>query len=135
MKNKNGFTLVEIISVVVILGVLALIAVPAVSGYITNSRKTNYSTTILSYLQTVKGDYDMGTYGDKIYDNELMIVPIKLVKLEKGGSTESPFGSYLYNKRRNPRTFRADHREQSQKERYRSILRFSEAGAYGIQRI
>lgn len=98
MKNKNGFTLVEIISVVVILGVLALIAVPAVSGYITNSRKTNYSTTILSYLQTVKGDYDMETYGDKIYDNELMIVPIKLVKLEKGGSTESPFGSYLYNK-------------------------------------
>ena len=59
MKNKNGFTLVEIISVVVILGVLALIAVPAVSGYITNSRKTNYSTTILSYLQTVKGDFSV----------------------------------------------------------------------------
>lgn len=98
MKNKNGFTLVEIISVVVILGVLALIAVPAVSSYITSSRKTNYSATILSYLQTIEGDYEMETYGDKVSDNLLMIVPIKLIKLEKGGSTESPFGSYIYSK-------------------------------------
>ena len=31
--NRKGFTLVELIAVVVVLGIIALIAVPAVSGY------------------------------------------------------------------------------------------------------
>jgi prepilin-type N-terminal cleavage/methylation domain-containing protein len=41
-KIKKGFTLIEIIAVVVILGVLALIIVPSVSGYIANTRKETY---------------------------------------------------------------------------------------------
>ena len=43
MKDRKGFTLIEIIAVVIIIGVLALIVVPSVSGYIFNSRKTAYS--------------------------------------------------------------------------------------------
>ena len=37
--NKKGFTLVEIIVVLVILAILAAIAVPAVLGYVDESKK------------------------------------------------------------------------------------------------
>ena len=43
MKDRRGFTLVEIIAAVIIIGVLALIIVPSVSGYIKNSRNTAYN--------------------------------------------------------------------------------------------
>ena len=39
LKNNKGFTLVEIIVVLVILAILAAIAVPAVLGYVDESKK------------------------------------------------------------------------------------------------
>lgn len=38
LKNNKGFTLVEIIVVLVILAILAAIAVPAVLGYVDESK-------------------------------------------------------------------------------------------------
>lgn len=38
MKNKNGFTLIELISVIIILGIIGLITVPAVNDTIQSSK-------------------------------------------------------------------------------------------------
>ena len=45
MKNK-GFTLIEIISVIIIIGVIMVIAVPSVSSYITNARKDTFIVSL-----------------------------------------------------------------------------------------
>ncbi len=43
MKNRKGFTLVELLAVIVILGILTLITVPIVSNYISDSRQKTYT--------------------------------------------------------------------------------------------
>ena len=40
MRNKNGFTLVELLAVIVILGVIALIAIPSYNNYIKKTKDT-----------------------------------------------------------------------------------------------
>lgn len=39
LKNKKGFTLVELVVVIAILAILALILVPSISGYVSNAEK------------------------------------------------------------------------------------------------
>ena len=61
MKNKTGFTLVELLAVIVILGVLLLIAVPAVTNIIDNTKKKAFITDCKAYLQAAK--YNNATEG------------------------------------------------------------------------
>ena len=45
MKKEKGFTLIELLAVIIILGILMIIAIPSVTSYINNSRKSAYVDT------------------------------------------------------------------------------------------
>ena len=46
MKNKKGFTLVELIGVVILIGLIALIAIPSVDYVITKTKDNAYDRTL-----------------------------------------------------------------------------------------
>ena len=100
-KNNKGFTLVELLAVIVILGLLMAIAIPSVTKYITESRRKALVTTIDSYvsalsLQVNDGEYSFTgskvTYGSASH-HLVYAVPIECIALEKGG--DNPFGNWM----------------------------------------
>ena len=90
MKNKKGFTLVELLAVIVILALIMGIAVVAMSGVIDSSEKNSARRTAANIIDGVRtklmleGELETGTY---YFTNAI---------LEKGG-VSSPFGgNYTY---------------------------------------
>ena len=92
--NKKGFTLIEIIAVIIILGILLIITIPLVQNYITGSGKASMAQTASAFLETAKAEYEMGEYGSLLEDDEVMLIPISHIELEKGNTDESKFGVY-----------------------------------------
>ena len=91
MKNKKGFTLIELLAVIIILGILMIIAIPAVTEYISSSRKNAYITTASRYIDGVRNKINAAEI--PVYDKEATYyIPGSCVSMEKGG--KSPYGDW-----------------------------------------
>lgn len=101
MKKKNGFTLVEVLGVIVILGLLALLVIPAIDKTVKESNQTLYQAQLSTIIEGAKN-----WSSDHI--NELPInngsITVTLEILQAGGYvpldiknpiTEQPFPSDL----------------------------------------
>lgn len=54
LKNRKGVTLVELLAVIVIMGIIAAIAVPAIGGLIENSRIRAIEGTVTSMQEAAR---------------------------------------------------------------------------------
>ena len=52
--NSKGFTLIELLAVITIMGILMMVAIPAVSRTIENSRRDTFMDTALAYINAAK---------------------------------------------------------------------------------
>ena len=94
--NKKGFTLIELLAVIIILGILMIIAIPSVTSYIQNSRKSAYVDTAVNYADSVMKEVNSGK-NLKLYSTDtLYMIAVgndkdsSCVTVESGG--QSPFG-------------------------------------------
>lgn len=67
MQNNKGFTLVELLVIIIILAIIAFITVPQVQGFTENARKGAAKSSVLYYVEafektTVAGLADTADY-------------------------------------------------------------------------
>lgn len=81
-KNKKGFTLVELLAVIVILGVLLLIAVPAIQNVIENSRQKAFLSQTKLAIENVETMLSASDITEK--PSTTCSIPVTSIKLERG---------------------------------------------------
>lgn len=64
--NRKGFTLIELLAVITIMGILMLVAIPAVSRTIENTRRDTFASTAKSYIKAVRDEIA----ADNIYTDD-----------------------------------------------------------------
>src|SRR5688572_13793501 len=64
-KRKAGFTLIELMIVVAIIGVLAAIAIPAFLGYMTRSKTSEAGSNLKNMFQLAAGYYANENWADR----------------------------------------------------------------------
>ena len=70
MKNKNGFTLVELLAVIAILAILVIIALPNVMGMFNTAKENSFKTEIKEVFKTAQQTWmqdSMYSTGEVVY--------------------------------------------------------------------
>ena len=108
--NKKGFTLVELLAVIVVLAIVMGLAVVAITGVLDNARKATFVTDAKSFLEGARNivtsaemnsllDGNAGTYAVACDSSTIPTsteIPISAIKVQQGGD-KSPYGN-LYDK-------------------------------------
>ena len=119
MNNRKGFTLVEVIAVVVILGVILMIAVPSITGLSNRSKEKQITEDAKMFEELVKAKIESdttieisGTATDKFtlksiegklsadYDEDYSYVEVRECKYNDNNNKYScsTYDTYLYPK-------------------------------------
>ena len=91
MKNNKGFSLIELLAVIVILGVLMIIAIPSVTNYIQNSRKNTYISTVRGLIDGARALVSSGKL--RMNDTDVSYyIPSSCITTENDSKT--PYGEF-----------------------------------------
>ena len=89
--NKKGFTLIELLAVIIILGILMIIAIPSVTKYISDSRKSAYIDTAKEIIGGTRNIVNEGKLG--MYDTSVTYyIPSSYIQTEN--ALKSPYGEF-----------------------------------------
>ena len=90
--NKKGFTLIELLAVIIILGILMIIAIPSVTRYISDSRKSVYVDTANSLISGARNMVNEGKL--QMFDTDTTYyIAAECIKTE--GANKSPYGEFV----------------------------------------
>ena len=89
--NKKGFTLIELLAVIIILGILMIIAIPSVTRYISDSRKSTYVDTAKEIIGGARNIVNGGKL-EMYSTNTTYYIPTSCIKTEN--ALKSPYGDF-----------------------------------------
>ena len=93
-NRRNAFTLIELLAVIIILGILMIIAVPSVTRYINDSRKSAYIDTAKQVASEARNLVNSGKL--EMYDTSVAYyIPNTCIKIENGDKAKSPYGEFI----------------------------------------
>lgn len=87
MRNKNGFTLVELLAVVVVLAIIMILAIPSVIETMTNARKSEFVVYINKVITNAQNEYKKDQDSGSVSGNKYFIYDISTdLNLKDAGS-------------------------------------------------
>ena len=94
MKNKKGFTIIELLAVVVIIGLLTSIAIVGITKYIDNSRRKTYIAIAKEYIDIASNmiSHNKLIARDK---NTVYYFHINNLETNDGKIMQSPYGEWV----------------------------------------
>ena len=87
MKKRNGFTLVELLAVIVILAIILVIAVPSIMNTIKDARIASYESTAKMVASAAETQYMVALTLDKVVTGDYPETP-DATKFYTGSSTK-----------------------------------------------
>lgn len=87
MKNRNGFTLVELLAAIILLVLLGLIISPAIMNTIDRQKEKTYKLAIQGLMDTVKQHAASDSEGEFVYPRLYELSTDNILKLKKRGTT------------------------------------------------
>lgn len=103
MRRKNGFTLLEVLAVIVVLAIIALITVPLVMNAIDSAKRGAFESSAYGIISS--GDYYVAkkAFKNENYAGETLDLPEAKDKLGYKGSVPTD-GKLIIKKQRKPRS-------------------------------
>ncbi len=96
MKQEKGFTLIEVLGVIIILSVILAITVPTMIGIMDRAKENNYKIQINGIVQAAKNYVAKNSYRDPSMQEVGAVFEVTLETLNQKGEIELPI--------KNPRT-------------------------------
>ena len=85
-SNNKGFTLVEILAIVVVIGIICLITIPSLIGTMENAQKNAFKESVNGLIRSVRNDSDYNNYEDGTYKvNNGILYDSKSNKIQTSG--------------------------------------------------
>lgn len=93
--KKKGFTIIELLAVIIIIGVVTAIGVIAIGRYMDKAEKDTYLSNLKTFTKAARDMYNADRIPQEPKSNEALVIPVSVLDIDESVGYKSPYGEYI----------------------------------------